>query len=315
MKILIKKESKTNPNYGCFPEEKNAKELLKAGIINLDKPVGITSTEADEHVKRVLDIKKAGHGGTLDPNASGVLPIAINNGTKILRALLKAKKEYVCVMHLHENVNNKRLKKALDHFTGTITQKPPVRSAVRRVKRKREVYDLILVERENKDCILQVKCGAGLYVRKLCHQIGEYLKSGAHMTELRRTAVGPFKEKDSVKLEELKEVYKLWKSSREEKLKEQINPIEKGVQHLPKIWVLDTAVDSICHGARLAVPGISKLNDDIRKGDLIALMTLKGELIALGRAKLSSGEIKSRAKGIAAELERVIMKRGIYPRF
>lgn len=310
--VLIKKRSRTNPEYGCPPEKRSVEQLLQAGIVNLNKPGGPTSTKTDELVKEILKIKKAGHGGTLDPKASGVLPIGLNDGTKVLQALLKAKKEYIGVMHLHKDIDNEKLLEGLEHFTGIVEQKPPARSAVRRVKRKRKVYKLELIKREGKDCTLRVICEAGLYVRKLFWQIGEYLGCGAHMVRLKRTKAGPFSIEDSITLEELKEAYNLWKKGKMAKLRKYINPIEKGVEHLPKIWVLDTTIEPICHGAPLAVPGVSKLTEDVKKDNLVALMTLKNELVALGRAKLSSEEIMKKEKGIAAELERVIMKRGTY---
>ncbi|MCS4541563.1 MAG: RNA-guided pseudouridylation complex pseudouridine synthase subunit Cbf5 [Euryarchaeota archaeon] len=314
--ILIKAEESTDPKYGCPPENRAIEEHIKKGVINLDKPRGPTSHEVVAWVKRILSLKKAGHGGTLDPNVSGVLPTALEDATKVIQTLLSAGKEYICVMHLHEHASEASIKEVCREFTGTILQKPPIRAAVKRQIRPRKIYYIDVLEIIEKDVLLRVGCEAGTYLRKLTHDVGEALGVSAHMAELRRTQTGPFKEDETLtKLHELMDSYHFWKEDGEEKfLKKIIQPLEKTVQHLPRVTVRDSAVDAICHGAHLAVPGILQAETGIKRDDFVAVFTLKNELISLGRSELTTDQIIELNKGIAIRTERVIMLPGTYPR-
>jgi H/ACA ribonucleoprotein complex subunit 4 len=289
---------------------------LRLGIINVDKPVGPTSHEVVAWIKRILGVKRAGHGGTLDPKVSGVLPVAIEDATKMVQTLLPAGKEYVCLMHLHGDVSDHRLKQVLGEFEGEIYQRPPLRAAVRRLLRKRRIYYINLLEREGKDVLMRVGCEAGTYLRKLCFDIGEALGCGAHMSELRRTRTGPFKEDETlVRLHDLADAHAFWREEGiERNLRRVILPVEYAVMHLPKIVIRDGAVDALCHGASLAAPGVLSVETGISLGDLAAIMTMKGELVALGRATMTSKQIVEAEHGIVAKLERVVMSPGTYPR-
>jgi H/ACA ribonucleoprotein complex subunit 4 len=289
---------------------------LEFGIINLDKPPGPTSHELVAWVKRVLGIRKAGHGGTLDPKVSGILPVTLQSSTKAVQTLLPAGKEYVCLMHLHGDVPEHRLGQVLEEFEGEIYQKPPLRAAVKRLLRRRRIYYLELLEREGKDVLLRVGCQAGTYIRKLTFDIGRALGCGAHMAELRRTRIGPFREDETlVRLHDLADAYAFWREEgTEEYLRAAVLPVEVTVEHLPKLVVRDGAVDAVCHGASLAAPGVLTVETGISRGGLVALMTLKGELIALARATMTSRETFEAEHGIVAKPDRVVMESGTYPR-
>ena len=113
-------------------------------------------------------------------------------------------------------------------------------------------------------------------------------------------------------MQELTDAYYFWKDEQNEKfLRKVIQPAENGVKHLPKIWVFDTTIESICHGVDLKVPGISRLNDKINKDETVAIMSLKDELVALGIAKMDSSEMMGE-KGIAVQTEKVFMQPGVY---
>ncbi len=314
--VLIKASDFTDPEYGCDPESRPMEEHLRLGIINLDKVQGPTSHEVVSWIKRVLRVKKAGHGGTLDPKVSGVLPVAIEDATKLTQTLLPAGKEYVAVMYLHDDVDSEELRETLDEFVGEITQKPPVRASVKRRPRERKIYYINLLERENRNVLLKIGCQAGTYIRKLCHDIGESLGTGAHMAELRRTRTGPFEEDETLSsLHDLADAFAFWKEDDiEDPLRKAVQPAEKTVEHLPKIVVRDGAVDALCRGASLAAPGVLSVESGISPDDLIAEMSLKGELIALAEAKMSSQEIIDAEHGIVAEPERVVMEPGTYPK-
>ncbi|MFB6075563.1 MAG: RNA-guided pseudouridylation complex pseudouridine synthase subunit Cbf5 [Candidatus Aenigmatarchaeota archaeon] len=310
--VLVKSEEVSDPRFGEYPGARKIEELIENGIVVIDKPSGPTSHQVTSWVRDMLKLKKAGHSGTLDPKTTGVLVIALEKATKIMKALMGLDKEYISIMHLHKNVPDKKLQITLDNFEGEILQKPPVKSSVKREERIREVHGIDILDRDGNDVLIRVKCEAGTYIRKLIHDAGEQI-GGAHMKELRRTKVGPFTEDMSYKLQDLKDSYVLWKKNGNDSIRSLIGPVESGAEHLRWILVKDTAIDSICHGAPLGVGGVSKLHSNIEKGDMVQISSLKGELIAIGKAEMDSQEIFESGKGKAAELERVIMNRNTYP--
>jgi H/ACA ribonucleoprotein complex subunit 4 len=314
--LLVKSDDYELTTYGKRPEERSVSELIDLGVINVDKHPNPTSQEIVTSVKKILNLSKAGHTGTLDPAVSGILPVALESATKITDALLPAGKEYVCVMHLHDKVSTKKLRDVFVLLTGEIYQKPPVKSSVKRVLRSRTIYYLELLEVAQQDVLFRVGCEKGTYIRKLCHDTGLLLGVGAHMKELRRTKTGPFKEDETLSsLIRIFDAYELLKETgSEEELRKVILPMEYGLTHLPKMIIRDNAVGAICHGANLAIPGIIKLHDIIQKDDLVLIETLKGEAVALATATLSTKEILTANHGIAAVTKRVLMDRSVYPK-
>ena len=313
-KRLIKVQAKTNPNYGKSPHEWGVNELLSSGLINLDKPSGPTSHQVDSWIKGIFNIDKVGHGGTLDPNATGVLPIAIGDATKGLQALLLADKEYIGVMKLHKDVDKKRILEVCNSFVGEITQVPPVRAAVKRVKRKRHIYYFDIIQIVDRNVLFRVGCEAGTYIRTICVDIGKKLKTSAHLAELRRTRVGNLSEENSVILQDLKDAYIFWKEEGDEKaIRSIVHPAEMLLDHLPKIVIRDSAVDALCHGASLAVPGVVEIDSDIKNSDMVAVLSMKNEGVALANTLMSTEEIIQKDSGVCANLVRVLMNKGTYP--
>lgn len=309
---LIKSEEISDPRFGEYPGARKIEDLISNGIVVIDKPSGPTSHQVTGWVRDMLDLNKAGHAGTLDPKTTGVLVIALQNATKIMQILMGLDKEYIAIMHLHKNISDKQLKVTLERFEGEILQKPPVKSSVKREERLRKIHTIEILDKIDKDVLLKIKCEAGTYIRKLIHNIGERI-GGAHMKELRRVSTGEFRECDSCTLQDLKDVYVLWKKENRDDIREIIGPVEIGAEHLKKIIVKDTAVDAICHGAPLGIGGISRIQKGIETDEKIGVTSLKGELIAIGKAVKNTREIMEKNKGKAADLERVIMKRGKYP--
>ncbi|KAF5086765.1 tRNA pseudouridine synthase B [anaerobic digester metagenome] len=314
--FLIKAEGETDPEYGCQPEARPITEHIRKGVINLDKPMGPTSHEIDSWVKRILHVEKTGHGGTLDPKVTGVLPIGIDHATRVIQMLLGAPKEYVCLMRLHDSVSEKKVQDIFAEFTGKIFQMPPIKSAVKRELRVRRIYNVNILEMEDQDVLFRVKCEGGTYIRKYCHDIGEALGCGAHMAELRRTVSGPFHEDETLKtLHDLTDAYHAWTEDEDEsQLRECILPMERAVDHLPKIIVRDSTVDAICHGADLAAGGIMELSPNIDRGNTVAILTIKGELVAAGETLKTSGEILNEKKGIMVNIKKVFMEPETYPK-
>ncbi len=313
-KRLIKVTAKTNSHYGKAPGERTVRELLKNGFINLDKPAGPTSHQVVSWVKEILEIEKAGHGGTLDPAVTGVLPVALGDAARALQVLLVAGKEYVALMKLHKHVEEKKIREVCKSFVGEISQMPPLRSAVKRVRRTREVYYLEVLEVHDTEVLFRVGCEAGTYIRTLCVDIGKKLGCGAQLAELRRTRVGNITEETVVTLQDLKDAFFFWKEDGDDtELRKTILSMERLLDVVPKIVVRDSAVDALCHGANLAMPGVVEIDDDIKKGEIAAVVSLKGEGVALVKMEVSSELVIQKDTGICASLERVLMNKGTYP--
>ncbi len=313
---IVKKKAKTDPRYGCTPENRSLKMHLAAGAMNLDKPSGPTSHEVVAWIKKILHVEKAGHSGTLDPKVTGILPVLLGDATRIMDTLLLGGKEYICLMHVHKSMPHKRILEVCKEFEGPIYQKPPLKSSVVKQLRIRTIYYLDVLEIEEQHALMQVGCEAGTYMRKLCYDIGLALGTGANMEELRRSKAGPFREdKTLVTLHQVKDAYEIWKESGDEsELRRVILPVEAALRHLPRLVISDNAVDAICHGAALAAPGLLSLQTDIVPGDDVAMFTLKGEAVGLAKAALTSQEMLASKNGIVAKTERVIMEPGTYPR-
>lgn len=311
---LIKKKVKTNPNFGKKIQERTVEELLENGVIIIDKPTGPTSHQVDSWIKKILGTEKVGHSGTLDPNATGILPIGVGNATKTLPFLLLAGKEYVGIMMLHKDVDEKKIRTVSESFVGEIVQLPPVRSAVKRVHRKRKIYYFDIIQIKNREVLFRIGCESGTYVRTICVDIGRKLGAGAHLAELRRTQIGHIKESDCVLLHDLKDSFVFYKEDKDESsIRSILHPIEYILMHLPKIVVRDSTVDALCHGASLALPGVVEVDTGIKKNDIILILTLKDEAVAVGKSLMSTEEMIQKEKGFCTNLERVVMKKGTYP--
>ena len=248
---------------------------------------------------------------------TGVLPVALQRMTRVIGSVVHSTKEYVCVMQLHRPVREEDLRRVLEEFTGEIYQRPPLRSSVKRSLRTKRVNRIELLEYDgSRYALLKVDCEAGTNMRKLCWDIGLVLGVGAHMRELRRTRTGPFSERVGlVRLQDVAEaLFRYREEGKDDLLRRVVMPGEFSICHLPKVVVRDTAVESIVHGASLAVPGVVMLHEGIKPGDTVAILTLKGELVALGEAAMDSERILSERRGIAVKLRRVVLEPGLYPR-
>jgi len=208
-------------------------------VINLNKPKNISSQQAVIRIKKLFAAKKAGHAGTLDPIATGVLLVCLNEATKITRFLSDLDKEYIVKLKFGERTDTcdstgrileKReclslkeadIQKVLKNFTGSIKQIPPMYSAIKikgqplyklarrgmeikRPQREVDIYGIDLISFDQPYLHLKVLCSKGTYIRTLCDDIGRVIDVGAHMVSLERTSVGSFSVKDSASIEELK---------------------------------------------------------------------------------------------------------------
>jgi len=301
--------------HGTRPEDRPIQALLHLGVFVADKPQGPSSHQVSAWVRDLLGLPRAGHAGTLDPRVTGVLPIGLDNATRALDAMLEGDKEYVGVLQLHQDVEEARVRGMMERFVGEVYQTPPVRSAVRRERRTRTIYEIEPLEFDGRLALFRVRCESGTYIRTLCNDLGEALGVGGHMLDLRRTRTATFPEAQAHDLLELKDAHVAWQEERDEApLRSVLQPMESLLRHLPVIVVKDTAVDAICHGSNLAVPGVAKLSPGIVRGGLVAMVSAKGEGVALANAKLTSDEIVVAKSGLAADTKRVLMEPGTYPK-
>lgn len=304
-KILVKKQIPVNGESAPLPME----DFLNYCIINVDKPRGPTSHQIVDFIKRILGASKAGHSGTLDPHVTGVLPMAVGRATRLTQALLSAGKEYVAVMYLHKEVPEERLRKGFSEFTGQITQLPPVKSAVKRVERERTIYYVDILEIDGQFVLFRIGCQAGTYIRKYIHDLGNMLGVGAHMAELRRTRVASFNESSLCTLQELTDALWYYRNEKNEKpLRKILQPAERAVDHLRKVWVMDSTLEPLSHGRDLAIPGIIQLESGIVKGEMIVIFDPNSKLVSLGIAQMDSGEMMQNEKGIAVKNDKVFIR-------
>ena len=305
-----------NDLHGTYYDKRSIEQLLDYGFILLDKPNGPTSHETVAWVKKIFNVPKAGHSGTLDPQVSGLLPIGFGEATKALIVLLLGPKEYHALGRLHSLPPKEKLDEVLKLLTGKIYQKPPQRSSVSRQTRVRTVYEIEVIEQKERLLLTRILCEAGTYIRKIFYDMGEILGPGATMIELRRTRVGQFNEDSNlVKMHDLVDAYALWKETNDEsKLRRILMPVEYCLSEIKSVVIRDSAVDALCHGAQLAIPGILEISPGLKKGDLVGIYTLKGEIVALAEAIMSEDEIVENTKGFAFQIKRIIMAPNTYPK-
>jgi tRNA pseudouridine55 synthase len=278
-----------------------------AGLLLLDKPAGFSSTQALARAKRFLGSRKGGHTGTLDPFATGLLPLVFGEATKFSRFLIDAEKSYVATLRLgmesstgdtegeivarcSVDVDDAAIESALARFRGAQEQTPPMHSAVRidgkrlyelaragqeieRAARAVEVHELRACSRTGDELVLVVTCSKGTYVRTLAADIGRALGCGAYLTALRRTAVGPLALEEAVTLGTLE-------SAGIEGARQRLRPLEVLVEGLPR-W--DSPADEagrFAHGQVVPCPGASP-------GAEIALFAPGGRFVGVGRCEES----------------------------
>ncbi len=315
MSDLIVLHETPDSKHGTRPQDRSVEEAIRLGVVIVDKPQGPTSHQVSAWVRDMFGVAKAGHSGTLDPHVTGVLPVALADATRAVDAVLEGDKEYVGVMQLHQDVDARNVKSMMERFVGDIYQVPPVRSAVRREQRVRHISELELLEAQGRNVLFRVVCESGTYIRTLCADLGEALGVGANMLDLRRTRTALFTEAEAHPLNAFRDALAYWKDDHDEvPLRSLLRPVEALLAHLPRVIVKDTAVDAVCHGANVHVPGVAKLSPHIRRGQMVGVFTAKDEAVALAKSMMTSDEIVVAKSGVAADVARVLMNPGTYPK-
>uniref|UniRef100_A0A1B6FK43 Uncharacterized protein n=1 Tax=Cuerna arida TaxID=1464854 RepID=A0A1B6FK43_9HEMI len=305
--------------FGSSPLSRDIAQYIRYGCINLDKPCNPSSHEVVAWIKRILKVEKTGHSGTLDPKVSGCLIVCIDRTTRLAKSQQSAGKEYIGIFKLHSAVESvSKIHQALEKLRGALFQRPPLISAVKRQLRVRTCYENKLLEYDEDQNIgvLWVKVEAGSYVRTICVHLGLLVGTGGQMLELRRNRSGVQSEEDGLStMHDVLDAQWLYENHRDESyLRRVVRPLESLLINHKKIIVKDSAVNAICYGAKIMVPGILRYEDGIEVNQEIVIVTTKGEAIALGIALMTTATIASCDHGIAARIKRVIMDRDIYPR-
>jgi H/ACA ribonucleoprotein complex subunit 4 len=294
--------------YKSLRDKYTVEELLTRSFVVINKPAGPTSHQVAAYAKDILGVSISGHTGTLDPNVTGVLPVGLEKATKMIMGLLNTGKEYVCYMHVHELIDEEKIRSVCESFVGRITQLPPVKSAVKRQEREREIYYLQILEIQGRDVLFKVGCEAGTYIRKLCTDIGVELGCGAHMHQLIRTKAAAFSTVDMVNLEELRDAFISYKEIGDLRIKNYLYPVEWALSHLRKVYVFDVAAARLAHGAQLMVPGIFMCDENIKLADMVVVYDMRGNLVGIGTAKLTGKQMLSESKGLAVRMDRMFLQ-------
>ncbi|PNY14584.1 H/ACA ribonucleoprotein complex subunit 4-like protein [Trifolium pratense] len=325
--ILLKNYDRLNVRTGHYtplpaghsPLKRPLADYLKYGVLNLDKPANPSSHEVVAWIKRILRVEKTGHSGTLDPKVTGNLIVCIDRATRLVKSQQGAGKEYVCIARLHSAVPDvSKVARALETLTGAVFQRPPLISAVKRQLRIRTIYESKMLEydAERHLVVFWISCEAGTYVRTMCVHLGLILGVGAHMQELRRVRSGIMGEKDNmVSMHDVMDAQWVYDNYRDETyLRRVVMPLEVLLTSYKRLVVKDSAVNAICYGAKLMIPGLLRFENDIEAGEEVVLMTTKGEAIALGIAEMTTAVMATCDHGVVAKIKRVVMDRDTYPR-
>ncbi len=283
------------------------------GIINVNKPLGITSHDVVYRLRKMLGIKKIGHTGTLDPDADGVLPMCIGKGTKLAELITGYDKQYLAEMTLGAitttqdksgevletfavNVDEKQICQAVQKFVGEISQIPPMYSAIKidgkklyelaregkTVERKPrlvtikniEIKEINLAEKTVK---MLVDCSKGTYIRTLCQDIGTSLGCGGYMSALTRTKTGRFSLDEAYTLDEIAQMVENGDMGF-------LTPVEEATPEYPRITVAEKNAKKICNGIKVRVEGL-------KKGETYRVFDEKGEFLVIAKQGESTLEI------------------------
>jgi tRNA pseudouridine55 synthase len=286
------------------PADRDPETLLGFGVINLDKPPGPSAHQVAAWVRDMAGVKRAAHAGTLDPKVTGCLPILTGTATRAAQVFDRSRKGYVTVLEAHARIPED-FRSTLSEFEAPIHQKPPRKSAVARRLRTREIHRLDALERENRRALLDIECESGTYIRKLCHDLGLAMGTGAHMGALRRTKTGGFDDATLSTMEDLADGLAFWREDGDDDLlREVVSPAERALSGLPSLTVAPSAAREIAEGAPVYAPGVvDAALDGAGEDDLAVCYTPDGAAVCLGYPVGDPDD----GSGVVVELERVLV--------
>ena len=283
------------------PGDRSPDARLEFGVVNLDKPPGPSAHQVAAWVRDMAGVDRAAHAGTLDPKVTGSLPMLLGDATRLAQVFDDSVKEYVAVLELHGPAPAD-FDAVVAEFEGEIYQKPPKKSAVVRRLRTRRVLDLDVLEAEDRQALVRIRCESGTYVRKLCHDIGLALGTGAHMGDLRRVGTDPFDDTDLVTLQDFADALAWAEEGDPDPLGEVVVPAERALVDLPTVTIAESAAREVAEGAPVYAPGVVEA-DEADEGALVACCTPDGAAVCLGRFV---GDPAAES-GTVVDLERVLV--------
>ena len=306
-------------------------------VVNFYKPSGPTSFSMVRSVKRILGVKKAGHIGTLDPMAEGILPICLNQSTRIIQFLSLLSKLYQCTMTLGtatdtqdstgktifegdpSMVTETQVRNVLTSFVGEQKQVPPMYSAKKNkgiplyklarngitIERKPvsvHFYSIDFINMDENRVEFEAHCSAGTYLRTLCHDIGQKLGCGAHMSRLIRKQVGVFDQDSSVSPEALES------ASVNGRLADVLFPVEKVLEFLPEIRINDDFIEPLAHGNALPKFSLKACPEEFKPGMIMRVCNGSNKVLAIVEPLVDQGQFtRLAAEDIAFKLKRVLI--------
>lgn len=313
--ISIETNYSHDEQLGSSPDERSLEELLHSGFILLDKPPGPSSHQLASWARELLGLDKLGHGGTLDPFATGVLTLLLGKSVKLTSSILKHDKSYICVMRSKEPIERDDLTTLLSKFEGKIYNVPPEISAVKVQVRTRTIGSVKLLDHDQRDFIVEIQCESGTYIRTIARDLGLLAGMPVNLKELRRNLSGRFNLDQCVTMDVLADAVWLWKEQGDDRaLVKIIHPIETLLEHYPRCVVKDGAVAALSNGAPLLRPGIVSLDESIEKGSDVLVTTAHGQAVALVKFKHHASEIEELDEGEIARPSMVLMEPDLYPR-
>tara|TARA_B110000444_G_scaffold162746_1_gene152094 strand:+ start:4466 stop:5437 length:972 start_codon:yes stop_codon:yes gene_type:complete len=314
-KLILDTKAETNNAIGGHPDSRTVEQRLASGFILLDKPAGPTSHQVASWVRDLFGLERLGHGGTLDPFATGVLPLLAGKSMKVTKKVLTHKKTYIAIFRCAEDPDADALASAMKRLTGRVYNVPPEISAVKVQVRTRKISTFDMIERNGKDFLTRIECEAGTYVRTMARDLGLMLGYKVELKELRREKSGRFELSKCVTLQEVADAYWLWKEcDKPDALLKMIQPVEKLVLDMPAAHVKDSAAAAIAHGAPLLRPGIVDIDDKITSGKELAIFTLKEELVGIVKLTVDTNQLPNMDSGEVARPSMVLLEQDLYPR-
>lgn len=307
----------TNPNFGSNPSERSLEQLLAAGIVLVEKPRGPSSHQLAAWARELLGISRLGHGGTLDPFATGLLTLLCGKATKLTELALKVDKRYVGVLRFGRAVEETEIEAIFSELTGVIYNVPPLESAVKIQVRTRTIYSLMLLDTDpdSRIAAFELSCSAGTYVRTLAKDIGLLLGTRCELTELHRDRTGNFDQSMSCSMQQLADASFLSREHGDDSaLIKLIAPVETLLSGLPAITVKDGAAAALSHGAPLARPGVVRAPRGVPEGATVLLQSIKGEAVSVARMTVDTDSLPEMKSGEVAVARAVMMETGTYPR-
>ncbi|MDP6869646.1 MAG: RNA-guided pseudouridylation complex pseudouridine synthase subunit Cbf5 [Candidatus Poseidoniaceae archaeon] len=313
--IILDDEAKTSSKHGCAPENRTIEQLLDSGFILLDKAPGPSSHQISAWARDMMGLEKLGHGGTLDPFATGVLPLLSGKAMRLTGRILTHEKSYLAIFKFGMEIDRATLDEVMGKMTGKVYNVPPEISAVRVQVRTRKISKFEILDVDGKLVLALIECEAGTYVRTMARDLGLFLDTAVELKELRRPSSGAFDLSMSVTMQQLTDAYWLWKNNDDESaLRRILHPVESMLDDLPRLVVKDGAAAALSHGAPLNRPGVVSVPEDLSIGSEVLLCTLKGEAVAIAKLSQHSNIIPEMTQGEIAKPHTVLMVEDTYPR-